>query len=119
MGTMRATEDGAPLLDEMCDLALRIRRSSADGPLRVRLQDADRVIEVEWTGGPLAAGPVAAAPAVEDETEPDDGVGVNAPLVGTFYRAAEPGSSPFVEVGDKVEAGQQLGIIEAMKLMNP
>jgi acetyl-CoA carboxylase biotin carboxyl carrier protein len=38
--------------------------------------------------------------------------------VGTFYRAPEPGSAPFVEVGDVVAWGQQLAIIEAMKLMN-
>lgn len=43
---------------------------------------------------------------------------VRAPLVGTFYRAPEPGSAPFVEVGDIVTRGQHVGIIEAMKLMN-
>jgi acetyl-CoA carboxylase biotin carboxyl carrier protein len=43
---------------------------------------------------------------------------ITAPLVGTFYRWAGPGQDPFVEVGDVVEPGQQLGIIEAMKLMN-
>ena len=40
-------------------------------------------------------------------------------MVGTFYRASEPGSDPFVKEGDKVITGQQLCIIEAMKLMNP
>jgi acetyl-CoA carboxylase biotin carboxyl carrier protein len=39
-------------------------------------------------------------------------------MVGTFYRAPDPGSPPFVEVGDIVAAGQTLGILEAMKLMN-
>jgi acetyl-CoA carboxylase biotin carboxyl carrier protein len=39
-------------------------------------------------------------------------------MVGTFYRAAAPGSASFVEVGDAVEAGDPLCIIEAMKLMN-
>ena len=39
-------------------------------------------------------------------------------LVGTFYRAPEPGAAPFVEVGDIVEAGQDVAIIEAMKMMN-
>ena len=43
---------------------------------------------------------------------------VVAPMVGTFYRAAEPGATPFVEVGDLVEPGQVIGIVEAMKLMN-
>ena len=39
-------------------------------------------------------------------------------MVGTFYRAASPGAKPFVEVGDSVEVGDTLCIIEAMKLMN-
>ena len=45
-------------------------------------------------------------------------VRVESPMVGTFYRAAEPGSPPFVEEGDVVAAGQTLCILEAMKLMN-
>ncbi|MER5643433.1 biotin/lipoyl-containing protein [Streptosporangium sp. NPDC002524] len=44
---------------------------------------------------------------------------VTAPLVGTFYVAAEPGAPPFVQPGDRVDAGQTIGIVEAMKLMNP
>jgi acetyl-CoA carboxylase biotin carboxyl carrier protein len=40
-------------------------------------------------------------------------------MVGTFYRAAEPGAAPFVQVGDPVETGQQVGIVEVMKLMTP
>ena len=40
-------------------------------------------------------------------------------MVGTAYLSAEPGSDPFVKVGDKVKAGQTLLIIEAMKVMNP
>jgi acetyl-CoA carboxylase biotin carboxyl carrier protein len=43
---------------------------------------------------------------------------VEAPMVGTFYRAPDPGSAPYVEVGDIVVAGQTLCILEAMKLMN-
>ena len=45
-------------------------------------------------------------------------VAVESPIVGTFYRAAQPGSPPFVEEGDVVGAGQTLCILEAMKLMN-
>ncbi|HKC78242.1 MAG TPA: biotin/lipoyl-containing protein, partial [Gaiellaceae bacterium] len=45
-------------------------------------------------------------------------VRVESPMVGTFYRAAEPGAPPFVEVGDVVASGQTLCILEAMKLMN-
>jgi acetyl-CoA carboxylase biotin carboxyl carrier protein len=43
---------------------------------------------------------------------------IKAPMVGTFYRAAAPGSASFVEVGDAVQPGDPLCIIEAMKLMN-
>jgi acetyl-CoA carboxylase biotin carboxyl carrier protein len=43
---------------------------------------------------------------------------VKSPMVGTFYRSATPGSKPFVEVGDAVEEGGTLCIVEAMKLMN-
>ena len=43
---------------------------------------------------------------------------ITSPMVGTFYRAAAPGEDPFVEVGNKVEVGQTICILEAMKLMN-
>lgn len=64
-----------------------------------------------------AAAPAAAeaAPAAEPVVE---GKTVTSPMVGTFYRAPNPGAEPFVKVGDHVEAGQTLGIIEAMKLLN-
>ena len=61
----------------------------------------------------------------EDEEEfpsvpaPGDGiVRIEAPMVGTFYRAPQPGAPPFVEEGDAVGPGQTLCILEAMKLMN-
>ena len=47
-----------------------------------------------------------------------DGHVVKSPMVGTFYRSASPGASPFVEVGQSVKAGDTLCIIEAMKLLN-
>jgi acetyl-CoA carboxylase biotin carboxyl carrier protein len=43
---------------------------------------------------------------------------ITAPMVGTFYRAASPDSEPYIQVGDAVDAGQVVCIIEAMKLMN-
>jgi oxaloacetate decarboxylase (Na+ extruding) subunit alpha len=64
---------------------------------------------------PLALPDVASAPAVR----PSNGYHrVESPMVGTFYRAPQPGSPPFVEVGDVVAPGQTLCILEAMKLMN-
>ena len=47
-----------------------------------------------------------------------NGVEVKSPMVGTFYAAPKPGADPFVKVGDTVEVGQVLGIVEVMKLMN-
>jgi acetyl-CoA carboxylase biotin carboxyl carrier protein len=65
---------------------------------------------------PAAAAPAAPAPAPVD---PDAGAHVvKSPIVGTFYDAPSPGSEPFVKVGDRVEVGTVLCIVEAMKLMN-
>jgi len=67
-------------------------------------------------GAPVAAN--GAAPAASAPREEPEGHLVKSPMVGTFYRAASPGAKPFVEVGDSVQAGDTLCIIEAMKLMN-
>jgi len=72
-------------------------------------------------GGPGGAGGVSTGevPAAEQPATPAaEGHVVKAPMVGTFYRAAAPGSASFVEVGDAVQPGDPLCIIEAMKLMN-
>ncbi|HRP76802.1 MAG TPA: acetyl-CoA carboxylase biotin carboxyl carrier protein [Rhodocyclaceae bacterium] len=63
-----------------------------------------------------AAGAGNATPA--DADAPPDGHLVKSPMVGTFYRSASPGAKPFVDIGQKVVAGERLCIIEAMKLMN-
>lgn len=60
---------------------------------------------------PAASAP-AAAPAVEG------GVNIKSPMIGTFYRSSGPDKEPFVKVGDRVEKGQVVCIIEAMKLFN-
>ena len=63
-------------------------------------------------GTPVAQAPVAPAAAEEKLHE------VKSPIVGTFYESPSPGAPSFVKVGDQVEAGQILCIVEAMKLMN-
>ena len=63
---------------------------------------------------PAAPVPVEATPAPAEET----GHSVNSPMVGTFYRAASPGAKVFVDIGSKVNAGDTLCIIEAMKILN-
>ena len=66
-----------------------------------------------------SAGTPAGAPATADaDEEGGELCMVKSPIVGTFYRSAEPGAKPFVSVGDTVRKGQVLCIIEAMKLMN-
>jgi acetyl-CoA carboxylase biotin carboxyl carrier protein len=52
--------------------------------------------------------------------QPMDAAGytIASPLVGLFYRASSPGSPPFVEIGDAVEEGQTVGVVEAMKVFN-
>jgi acetyl-CoA carboxylase biotin carboxyl carrier protein len=65
--------------------------------------------QMATSGLPSGAAPAAPAP---------EGHVVKSPMVGTFYRSASPGAEPFVEVGDTVEMGDALCIVEAMKLMN-
>ena len=69
---------------------------------------------------PAPAAAAAPAPAAEEPAEKAVPAGhtVNSPMVGTFYRAPSPGASPFVEVGQRVNAGDTLCIIEAMKMLN-
>ncbi|MBF6615327.1 acetyl-CoA carboxylase biotin carboxyl carrier protein [Pollutimonas thiosulfatoxidans] len=65
-----------------------------------------------------APAPAAAAPVAPAAAPVPAGHAVKAPMVGTFYRAPNPGASPFVEVGQAVKEGEPLCIIEAMKLLN-
>jgi acetyl-CoA carboxylase biotin carboxyl carrier protein len=73
-------------------------------------------------GGPMmgaAPAPAAvAAPAVAAEPAAPEGHVVKSPMVGTFYRSSAPGAKAFVEMGQSVNAGDTLCIIEAMKLLN-
>lgn len=72
---------------------------------------------------PLAMTPTAPAPTATDVVSAPPvsevkGVEITSPMVGTFYRAPAPDEPPFVDVGDRVQIGQTVCIIEAMKLMN-
>jgi acetyl-CoA carboxylase biotin carboxyl carrier protein len=75
---------------------------------------------------PQVSAPVAAVPATAVITAPaavaapaePEGHVVKSPMVGTFYRSSAPGSKPFVEIGQNINAGETLCIIEAMKLLN-
>ena len=78
---------------------------------------------VAYPAAPAPQAPAAAvAPAHSAEERPapaeEDGYPVNAPMVGTFYSSSSPGAAPYVQVGDRVNEGDTLCIIEAMKMMN-
>jgi len=78
--------------------------------------------QMPYSAPPVVAAPPASAPppthVLTPESEDVDLAIVKSPIVGTFYRAAEPGAKPFAELGQQVRKGQVLCIIEAMKLMN-
>jgi len=70
---------------------------------------------------PASTPPATAAPVAATPPSPPAGPlshAVTSPMVGTFYRAANPGAAPFAEVGQQVKEGQTICIIEAMKIMN-
>jgi acetyl-CoA carboxylase biotin carboxyl carrier protein len=68
---------------------------------------------------PVAAAPAGPSAAAELAAEMEEALHmVKSPIVGTFYESPSPGAPPFVKIGDQVEVGQVLCIVEAMKLMN-
>jgi len=91
---------------------------------RVRIAKSPPVtVSAAAPSAPAAAGPAepaaAAAPEPADVEEPDSGLAeIHSPMVGTFYRAPAPDAPPYIEPGDRVEKGQTVCILEAMKLMN-
>lgn len=108
------------LVESLCRQARALATALPGTLSRVTLTAGDHHVQVEWHA--RAAAPHAPSPAAEAEVEvevaPLNGHAVVAPLVGTFYRSAEPGAAPFVNENDIVEAGQELAIVEAMKIMN-
>jgi len=109
------------------------------GVAEIEIKEGEQSVRItrerpQATGGPIiipasAVGPYAMgeaasrpgtpAPTPDQETEPTfPGHHVTSPMVGTFYRAPSPGAKPFVDIGQKVEVGDTLCIIEAMKMLN-
>ena len=100
------------------------------GLTEIEVEDGDRKIKVARHAAVthVAAAPAVAAPAVAPamplasaapEPAAVDPNALKSPMVGTCYLSAEPGSTPFIAVGQQVKVGDTLVIIEAMKVMNP
>jgi len=87
-----------------------------EGETRITIRRSDEGAEVPVVG--VQSGGSAAEPDLPPIVPGDDVIRIEAPMVGTFYSAPEPGADPFVQEGDPVAPGQTLGILEAMKLMN-
>jgi acetyl-CoA carboxylase biotin carboxyl carrier protein len=101
---------------------------------KLKIEDKDFSISLSKEATAVAQAPVAPAPApvstpspvatqpstptTTTESKAPAGLTINSPMVGTFYKAPSPGAPAFVKVGDSVNAGQTVGIIEAMKIMN-
>ena len=99
---------------------LKLQMSKGDGEVKVVAAPAAPLPAAPLPAGPAPA-PAAEAPApLKEETEEAAKPGkiVESPLVGTFYAAPAEDAEAFVHPGDRVQKGQVLGIIEAMKLMN-
>jgi acetyl-CoA carboxylase biotin carboxyl carrier protein len=95
------------------------RLSLEEGGISVRLETGGGlpVLVPAYHAAHAAPAPMAAPATVAAPAAPE-GVALPSPTTGTFYRAASPGDPPFIEVGDRVEVGQTIGIIMAMKVMS-
>ena len=94
--------------------------TEAEGKVRIVKADPSKLTHTVYTPTPApvaAAAPLAAA-VIEAVAAVEIGHAVKSPMVGTFYRSANPGSKAFAEVGDVIKEGQPICIIEAMKIMN-
>jgi len=105
---------------ERGDVKVKIKRAAEAPPMAV---PDSRYITVHPAPAVVSAATSArvdlAANAGGESAAPDENLHiVRSPIVGTFYESPSPGSPPFVKVGDKLEVGQVLCIVEAMKLMN-
>ncbi len=93
--------------------------TEAEGKVRIVKSSGVPMMMMQQPAVTMTAAAAAVAPAApEVVAAPPTGHAVKSPMVGTFYRASSPGSSPFVEVGSVVKEGETICIIEAMKILN-
>lgn len=93
-----------------------------EGEEAVRISRGGAPVQAPMMHAPMmaapAAAPVAAPTAAPEAPAAITGHTVNSPMVGTYYKSSAPGAKPFIEVGQKVNAGDTICIVEAMKMMN-
>ncbi|NEP16168.1 MAG: acetyl-CoA carboxylase biotin carboxyl carrier protein [Leptolyngbya sp. SIO4C1] len=107
--------DIAELTLKNAKFELTLRKAAALG--RAPTEEAVSV-SAPAPAAPKPAAPPETAPAPSVATVDPNLLEITSPMVGTFYRSPAPDESPFVEVGDRIQTGQTVCIIEAMKLMN-
>lgn len=113
--------DDTAMLEAVRRTAADLLAKSPQPPSTLNVRAGGISVEMGWNTAAEAAAPVAAAapvPLAPVASVPAGEV-VKAATVGVFYRAASPGAPPFVSEGDEITPGQQVAIIEAMKLMLP
>ncbi len=109
------TETGLSEIEvEHAGLKIRVARTLTAAPMQMMQAAPAQAAPVAVASPAAPAGAVEAAPAARAK-----GDEVKSPMVGSVFLQPEPGTAAFIKVGDTVEAGQTLMIIEAMKTMNP
>ncbi|MFT2097016.1 acetyl-CoA carboxylase biotin carboxyl carrier protein [Marinomonas sp. 2405UD66-6] len=97
----------------------------------IEIKEGEEAVRISRGGAPVmapmaapvvsaapAVAPVAASTAAPEAPAAVSGHTVNSPMVGTYYKSSAPGAKPFIEVGQTVNAGDTICIVEAMKMMN-
>lgn len=108
-------KDGPPAPAPTAVAPTAVAPSAPAAPAPVSASSAPAPVAASSAAAPAPAAPAPAAPAVDTT----GCIEVRAQTVGAFWVAPGPGEPPFVQVGQTVEAGQQIAIVEVMKLMNP
>jgi acetyl-CoA carboxylase biotin carboxyl carrier protein len=104
---------------ERGDVKVKIKRAGQHTVVQTRAEVPYVAVTVPQAVTPAVVTSSAAPPAVPVEPVQEENLHiVKSPIVGTLYEAPSPGAPPFVKVGDVVEVGQVLCIVEAMKLLN-
>lgn len=116
--TALSDSDIAELDLKGADFELHVKRGSTVDPIVVTAAPAPVAVAPVAAPTPVVTAPPAAPAPVAGPPGGEKLLEITAPMVGTFYRAPAPEEPPFVNVGDRIQVGQTVCILEAMKLMN-